>query len=106
LHWLTGGVWTLQAPGRVRAWVWLMLIPNDDPPPLSNEQRHCAWVWTTLESCEQHDDEGVDEFPVMYPRQGARLTIATVHPAVWADAWCVNIMAAAMATTMLIPVIF
>ena len=65
LHWLTGGVWTLQAPGRVRACVWLMLIPNDDPPPLSSEQRHCACVWTMLESCEQHDGEGVDEFPVM-----------------------------------------
>lgn len=24
LHWLGGGVWILQAPGRVRAWVWFM----------------------------------------------------------------------------------
>ena len=65
LHWLTGGVWTLQALGRERARVWLMVIPNEEPPLLSTEQRHCGEDWTTLESCEQHEDDGVSELPVM-----------------------------------------
>jgi len=42
LHWLTGGVLRLQAPGRASAWVWLMAIPNDEPPPLRRVQRHWA----------------------------------------------------------------
>jgi hypothetical protein len=65
LHWLTGGVWTLQAEGRDRARVWFMVIPKDEPPPLSKEQRHCGEDWTTVESCEQHEDDGFDELPIM-----------------------------------------
>lgn len=42
LHWLTGGVFTLQAPGSARARVWLIARPNEDPPPLTNVQRHCG----------------------------------------------------------------
>ncbi|CAN6561279.1 unnamed protein product [Malus baccata var. baccata] len=34
-------------------------MPNEAPPPLSNEQRHCGDDWTTLESCEQQEDEGL-----------------------------------------------
>lgn len=65
LHWLMGGVCTLQALGSDRARVWFILIPNEAAPPLRAVQRHCGDDWTTLESCEQHDDDGVDEFPVM-----------------------------------------
>ena len=65
LHWPIGGVWTLQAPGRDRARVWLIVIPSAGrPPPLRTEQRHWGDPWTTLPSCEQHEDEGVLEFPV------------------------------------------
>ncbi|TQD99288.1 hypothetical protein C1H46_015077 [Malus baccata] len=48
-----------------------MVMPNEAPPPLSNEQRHCGDDWTTLESCEQQEDEGFDEFPVMKLRHQA-----------------------------------
>lgn len=64
MHWLAGGVFTLQAPGRARARVWLIAIPNEDPPPLTNVQRHCGCDWTTVASCEQQEDDGVEEFPV------------------------------------------
>lgn len=40
LHWLTGGVCTLQAPGRATARVWFTVIPNNAPLPLSTKQRH------------------------------------------------------------------
>ena len=65
LHSLTGGVWTLQAAGMAKARVWFMVIPNEEAPPLSTEQRHAGWDWTTLASWEQHEEEGVDELPVM-----------------------------------------
>jgi hypothetical protein len=42
-----------------------MLIPNEAPLLLSSEQRHSGDVWTTFPSCEQHEDDGLDEFPVM-----------------------------------------
>ena len=57
---------TLQAPGRERARVWFIVKPNDDAPmPLRTVQRHCGDDWTTLESCEQQEEDGFDEFPVM-----------------------------------------
>lgn len=62
-HWLTGGVWTLQAAGRDKARVWLMVIPKVEPP-LSKEQRHCGEDWTMVESCEQHGVDGVEELPI------------------------------------------
>ena len=65
MHWLIDGVCTLQAPGRFRARVRFMLIPNEAPLLLSSEQRHSGDVWTTFPSCEQHEDDGLDEFPVM-----------------------------------------
>lgn len=65
LHSLTGGVLTLQAPGRANARVWLTVIPKDDRPPLSTGQRHNGSNCTTVASCEQHELDGVDEFPVM-----------------------------------------
>lgn len=65
-HWETGGVCTLQAEGRAMAWVWLTSMPRDDPPPPAiTWQRHSGCVLTTLESCEQQDEDGLDEFPVM-----------------------------------------
>ena len=45
--------------------VWLMVIPNDDAPPLSTEQRHAGRDFTTRASCVQHEEEGVEELPVM-----------------------------------------
>jgi hypothetical protein len=65
LHWLMGGVRMLQALGSDRARVWFIVIPREAAPPFRTEQRHFGDVWTTLESCEQHEDDGVDEFPVM-----------------------------------------
>lgn len=65
LHWLRGGVCTLQILGSVRAWVWLMFKPRAAAPPLKTVQRHCGCAWTTFPSCEQQEDDGVDEFPVM-----------------------------------------
>ena len=65
MHWLIDGVCTLQAPGRLRARVRFTVIPNEAPLLLSSEQRHSGDVWTTLPSCEQHEDDGLDEFPVM-----------------------------------------
>lgn len=62
---LRGGVWTLQAPGRAKAWVWLTLIPSDEPPPLRTSHKHCGDDRTTLASCVQHPEDGVEEFPVM-----------------------------------------
>jgi len=41
-----------------------MVIPNVEPP-LRTEQRHCGEDWTTLESCEQHEADGVEELPIM-----------------------------------------
>jgi len=65
LHWDVGGVCTLQAEGKARAWVWLTLIPNDDPPPSRTWHRHCGCDFTTLASCVQHPEVGVEDFPVM-----------------------------------------
>lgn len=42
LHWLTGGVCKLQAPGRARASVWFIAMPRVAPPPFRIEQRHCG----------------------------------------------------------------
>jgi len=42
-----------------------MVIPKVEPPPLSTEQRHCGEDWTMLESCEQHEADGVEELPIM-----------------------------------------
>lgn len=42
-----------------------MVIPKEEPPLLSTEQRHCGEDLTTLESCEQHEEDGVVELPVM-----------------------------------------
>ena len=74
-----GGVRTLQAPGKARAWVWLIVTPNEDPPPLRTWHRHCGCDLTTLESCVQHPEEGVEEFPVMKFRHGDRFTNALVQ---------------------------
>jgi len=41
-----------------------MVIPKVEPP-LSREQRHCGEDWTTVESCEQHEGDGVEELPIM-----------------------------------------
>lgn len=80
LHWLIGGVFTLQALGSAMARVWLMVMPNTGAAPFMTEQRHRGDAWTTLASWEQHEDEGVDEFPVMKLRHGARLVRVVVHP--------------------------
>ncbi len=64
LHLLTGGVCTLQAAGSPRASVWLIVIPSDAPPPLSAVQRHCGCDRTTLASCEQQEEDGVEELPL------------------------------------------
>lgn len=74
----------MQAPGRARARVWLMVMPNIGPAPFMTEQRHWGEAWTTLASWEQHGEDGVDEFPVMKPRHGARLTRVVAHPD-WAE---------------------
>ena len=62
---LTGSVWTLQAPGKAKARVWLLVTPREEAPPLSSEQRHAGCDWTTLASWEQQVEEGVDVLPVM-----------------------------------------
>jgi len=41
------------------------VIPKEEPPPLRREHRHCGEDWTTLESCEQHEDDGFEEVPIM-----------------------------------------
>lgn len=79
LHWLTGGVLTLHAPGSSNARVWFMVIPKI-LPPLSAVHRHRGWDCTTLPSCAQHEEEGVDEFPVMKFKQGESLRSTEVHP--------------------------
>lgn len=57
-----------------------MGMPNVGPVPFMTKQRHRGDAWTTLASWEQHEDDGVDEFPVMKPRHGVRLMSAEVHP--------------------------
>jgi len=42
-----------------------MVISKEEPPPLSREHRHCGEDWTTVESCEQHEDDGFEELPIM-----------------------------------------
>lgn len=61
---LRGGVWTLQALGRAKAWVRLMLRPTDEAPPLTTSHRHCGCELTTEASWEQHAEDGAEEFPV------------------------------------------
>ena len=80
LHWLTEGVFTLHTPGSCRARVWLMVIPSPAPPLLRAAQRHCGWDWTTLASCEQQEDDGVEEFPEMKFRHGAKPISTLVQP--------------------------
>ncbi|KAM1858092.1 hypothetical protein ACFX14_008124 [Malus domestica] len=73
-----GGVCTLQALGNDKASVWFMVMPNE-LAPLTKEQRHLGDDWTTLESCEQQEDEGFDVFPVTKLRHGTRLVIVLVQ---------------------------
>jgi len=40
-------------------------MPKEAPLLLSSKQRHCGDVWTTLPSCEQQEDDGLVEFPVI-----------------------------------------
>jgi hypothetical protein len=79
LHWLAGGVLTLQTPGSSSARVLLMVTPSEDAPPPSTTHRHRGFDVTTLDSAEQHDELGFDALPDMYPRHGARLTISIVQ---------------------------
>lgn len=57
-----------------------MVMPRLGSPPLRAEQRHLGDDWTTEDSAEQHEEEGVEEFPVVKVRQGARLVSVAVHP--------------------------
>ena len=65
LHLLAGGVSTLQALGSSSARFLSMVTPRDDESPLSAAQRHCGLDCTTLASCEQHEDGGIDTLPLM-----------------------------------------
>jgi hypothetical protein len=58
LHWLAGGVLTLQTPGSSSARVLLMVTPSEDAPPPSTTHRHRGFDVTTLDSAEQHDELG------------------------------------------------
>jgi hypothetical protein len=62
---LTGGVWTLHAPGNSRALVVLIVTPSEEAPPARTEQRHFGLFCTTLDNAEQHEEDGVEELPVM-----------------------------------------
>ncbi|CAL5413360.1 unnamed protein product [Camellia sinensis] len=62
---LMDGVLTLQAPGRARARVWLTLSAMDEELPLRTSHKHSGCVRTTLASCVQQLEDGVEEFPVM-----------------------------------------
>lgn len=54
----------MQAVGRARASVWLIVTPNAAaPPPLRAVQRHCGCDCTTLASFEQQEEDGVEELP-------------------------------------------
>jgi len=64
LHWLIGGVLTLQALGSWRARVWLIEMPMEEATPLLRAaQRHWGCDWTTLERAEQHEGAGLEELP-------------------------------------------
>lgn len=65
LHWLAGGVLTLQAPGSSSARVLLMVTPSEDAPPPSTMQRHLGFDVTTLDSDEQQEELGLDVLPDM-----------------------------------------
>lgn len=42
-----------------------MVILREEQPPLCREHRHCVDDWTTVESSEQHEDDGFEELPIM-----------------------------------------
>jgi len=79
LHWLTAVVWILQAEGRNISSVWFIVIPKEEPPPLRREHRHCGEDWTTVESCEQHEDDEFKELSIMSFSQGLKLENVVVH---------------------------
>jgi hypothetical protein len=56
-----------------------MVIPKEEPPPLSREHRHCGDDWTTDESCEQHEDDEFKELSIMSFSQGLKLENVVVH---------------------------
>jgi hypothetical protein len=81
LHWLRGGVVTLQAPGRARARVWLIGIPRGLLVVLTIWQRQAALVLTTEARAVQQPGVGVVLLgpPCKKARHGAILTKEAVH---------------------------
>jgi len=81
LHWLTGGVEILQAPGRVRARVWLTGIPTGLLVVVKSWQRQAAFVLTTEARAVQQPCVGLLLLgpPCKKVRHGAKLTREAVH---------------------------
>ena len=87
VHWLIGGAWTLQTPGRSSALVWLMEMPKDAAVPSRTMQRHRGSVWTTPASTEQQEIPGSGALLEMKSMHGERVIITLEQPLPCAATW-------------------
>ena len=87
VHWLIGGAWTLQTPGRSSALVLLMEMPKDAAVPSRTMQRHRGSVWTTPASTEQQEIPGSGALLEMKSMHGERVIITLEQPLPCAATW-------------------
>lgn len=81
MHWLRDGVVILQAPGKARARVWLIVIPRELLVVVKTWQRQAALVLTMEARAVQQPCAGLLSFcpPCKKVRHGTKLTKAALH---------------------------